>query len=206
MVSLGISVWVQCVVVAGLAVLCVALARQVARLQQMIAPMGALALNRRLAGGDPAPTLSLQTLSGETLAIGSPPAEDRPQGCHLIFFLSPFCSVSRTLLPVLKSIRQRERRWLTVILASDGDDLDSHSRFIDRHQLAGFSYVVSEAFGRAYGIGRVPYAVLVDERGFVAGLGIVNSREHLESLLEARRLERPSLQAYLRAQEQDEES
>ena len=43
----------------------------------------------------------------------------------------------------------------------------------------------------------LPYAVLIDERGVIASLGIVNSREHLESLFEAERLGVASIQDYL---------
>jgi hypothetical protein len=40
----------------------------------------------------------------------------------------------------------------------------------------------------AYQIGKLPYGVLIDEYGRVASHGLVNSREHLDSLFEAKEL------------------
>ena len=45
--------------------------------------------------------------------------------------------------------------------------------------------VLSARARRAYEVGRLPYAVLVDAAGIVRAKGLVNSREHLESLFEA---------------------
>jgi hypothetical protein len=43
----------------------------------------------------------------------------------------------------------------------------------------------------------LPYAVLLDEEGRVASLGLINSREHLESLFEAKEHGVASIQDYL---------
>ena len=68
-------------------------------------------------------------------------------------------------------------------------------RFLKSLEL--FDYVISEVVGRSYGVGKLPYGVLIDDRGIVASLGIVNSREHLESLFEAKALGVASIQEYL---------
>lgn len=188
-------------VVVALSLVCLALTRQLGVLHERIAPMGALALNRRLGGGHPAPALSVQTLTGATLAVGAPAAATELRKCQLIFFLSLACPVCKTLLPVLKSIQQRERVWLSVILASDGAEFAAHRRFVQQQSLDEFPYVLSETLGMTYGISRVPYAVLIDERGIVSALGLVNSREQLESLFEARRLGKPTLQKYMEEEE-----
>ena len=47
---------------------------------------------------------------------------------------------------------------------------------------------------------KLPFAVLIDEQGKVASLGLVNSREHLESLFEAKERGVASLQDYLAQQ------
>jgi methylamine dehydrogenase accessory protein MauD len=166
-------------------------------LHERIAPMGALALNRRLAGGSPAPPVLVDTLTGVTLTVGGLENATKSRKCQLIVFLSLACPVCKTLLPVLKSIQHRERVWLSVILASDGGESSSHRKFVQEHGLEEFPYVLSQALGMTYGISRVPYAVLIDERGMVSALGLVNSREQLESLFEARRLGKPTLQEYL---------
>ena len=57
--------------------------------------------------------------------------------------------------------------------------------------------VLSPALGLAYQASRLPYAVLIDQRGIVLARGLINSREHLESLFEAKRLGVASVQDYL---------
>jgi methylamine dehydrogenase accessory protein MauD len=49
-----------------------------------------------------------------------------------------------------------------------------------------------------YGVAKLPYAVLIDEHGVVAAQGLVNTREHLESLFEAQRHGVASIQEYLK--------
>ena len=56
---------------------------------------------------------------------------------------------------------------------------------------------VSEALGRGFGVTKLPYAALVDEHGRVASMGLINSREHLESLFEAKERGVATLQDFL---------
>ena len=46
-------------------------------------------------------------------------------------------------------------------------------------------------------ISKLPYAVLIDERGIVRGKGLVNSREQLESLFTAKELGVASVQEFI---------
>ena len=134
-----------------------ALARQVGILHERVAPAGALSMNQRLVAGEPAPVVETETLSGSEIKIGVASSEGRSM---LLFFLSPTCPVCKTLLPVLKSIARREREWCDVVLASDGQ---GHEAFIAEHALESFAYVVSPDLGMLYGVGKLPYAALVDE-------------------------------------------
>lgn len=184
-----ILLWVAVVV---LAVLVAALARQVGILHERIAPAGALSLHQQVKPGDTPTALELATVDGGSVRIGGPRA-DRSQ---LIFWASPDCSVCKTLLPVLRSSATAERSWLDVVLAGDGSAA-AYRALAAEHDLAGLPLVLSEALGRAYGVSKLPYAVLLDESGRVAALGLVNSREHLESLFEAKERGVASIQDYL---------
>jgi methylamine dehydrogenase accessory protein MauD len=113
-------------------------------------------------------------------------------------FVSPTCPLCKALLPVLKASQRSESSWLQIVLASDGDER-VHADFRKSHGLQSFLYVLSPALGIAYQINRLPYAVLLDEHGVVLARGLINSREHLESLFEAKRLGVASVQDYLEA-------
>ncbi|QXI40313.1 methylamine dehydrogenase accessory protein MauD [Pseudomonas xantholysinigenes] len=172
-----------------------ALARQVGLLHERIQPVGALSLGKAIKAGDTAPVFTLASLTGGSVSLGG--TDQQGQGT-LLFFLSETCPVCKTLLPVLDALRRQER--LRVVLASDGE-ADEHLAFIAAHGLQAFPYLLSREVGLAYQISKLPYGVLIDEHGTVASHGLVNTREHLESLLEARRLGHATVQAYNAAQQ-----
>ncbi len=178
------------VCVLTLAFLVFALTRQVRSLHGRIAPAGALSVNQTLEVGMRAPAFSLETLQGGSAMI------PETGGRQLIFFLAPDCPISRSMLPVLQSV-QRDEGDVSLVLASDGDDRAEHLSFVAELSLDGIPYAVSEELGRAYGVSKVPYAVLIDSDGQIGAMGIVNSREHLESLFEASELGVASIQDYL---------
>ncbi len=182
--------WVLVIVLAGVVL---ALLRQVGILHERVAPAGALMLRSGPKPGETAPELEIVDWSGEARRIGGSAADGRST---LLFFLSPTCPVCKTLLPVLDSVRAAEDRWLRVVLASDGPRPE-HTAFVREHRLDRRSYVLSTALGLAYRVGKLPYAVLIDEQGIVRATGLVNSREHFESLFEAKERGTPSLQDYL---------
>ncbi|MEM8662339.1 MAG: methylamine dehydrogenase, partial [Pseudomonadota bacterium] len=112
---------------------------------------------------------------------------------------SPDCPVCNELTPALKSAAKTESEWLSVVLASDGEEQD-HSAYIRAKGLEGFPYVVSELLGKTFGVSKLPYAVLIDEQGNIASMGIINSREHLDSLFEAKERKVASIQDYMNKQ------
>jgi methylamine dehydrogenase accessory protein MauD len=192
MTALAVSNVVLWVLVLVLSAVVLALTRQLGVLHERIAPAGALMLSRGLNVGEPAPVLELAALDGQPLKIGSARADGRST---LLLFVSPSCPVCKTLLPAVRSSRRDERSWLDVILASDGD-LAELREFVRAQGLDGVPYVVSAALGLAYQVSRLPFAALLDEQGVLRARGLVNSREHLESLFEAKRLGVASLQEY----------
>lgn len=192
MSALAVSNLVLWLLVLLLGVVVLALVRQVGVLHERIAPAGALMLNRGLKVGEPAPLVEVADLAGRALKVGSAREDGRST---LLLFVSPSCPVCKTLLPAVKSSRRDERSWLDVILASDGERSEQQA-FVREHGLDGVPYVVSAALGLAYQVSRLPFAVLLDEHGVLRARGLVNSREHLESLFEAKRLNVASLQEY----------
>ena len=191
----NILLW--CVIVA-LVIVIYALTRQIGVLYERVAPAGALAMNKNIEVGQHAPELSLQTVttkksSSKIVNIGGVNADNRSQ---LLFFISPDCPVCKTLIPALKSSAVAESKWVNLVLASDGKNQD-HPGYISQHGLEQYPYVVSEILGKNYGVAKLPYAVLIDEDGKIASMGIVNSREHLDSLFEAKERNVASIQDYM---------
>jgi methylamine dehydrogenase accessory protein MauD len=90
-----------------------------------------------------------------------------------------------------------EGESLQLILASDGDDLDVHRAYAEENNLRQYPYVISQPLGMRMGVNKLPFAVLINKEGILRARGLVNSREHLESLVQADELDVSSLQEYL---------
>jgi methylamine dehydrogenase accessory protein MauD len=192
MTALAVSNVALWIVVLALLAVVLALTRQVGVLHERIAPAGALMINRGLTVGEKVPVIEVLDLNGQGLKVGA----GRSDGLStLILFLSPTCPVCESLLPVLQSSRKHEKSWLQIVLASDGDPA-AHREFVRSHGLLEFPYVVSAPLGMTYQVSRLPFAALLDPAGTLRARGLVNSREHLESLFEAQRLGVASLQEY----------
>jgi methylamine dehydrogenase accessory protein MauD len=188
-----VALWL---LMAGLVVLVVLLSRQVSSLYTRVAPAGALSVNAVLTVGQHAPELDLTTLTGKRLQLFHTRGAGGQNRSLLLLFVAPDCPISRSLTPVLATFARAEP-WLDVLLASDGGSRDEHRHFSESSDLAGLDYVLSEPLGRAYGISKLPYAVLIDEHRKVVAMGIVNSREHLESLFEAKERGIASIQEFM---------
>ncbi len=63
--------------------------------------------------------------------------------------------------------------------------------------LGEFPYILSQELGMTYRVGKLPYAVLIDETGVIRAKGLINTREHLESLIQAKEMGVASIQEYL---------
>jgi methylamine dehydrogenase accessory protein MauD len=181
------------ILVIGLAVVVLALVRQLGVLHERISPVGALMLAKGLKVGELAPAVPVIDLEGQPLTIGGARGDGRTL---LLMFVSPTCPVCKALLPVLKASRRSEQAAVDIVLASDGE-LAAQQAFVREQGLGVFRYVVSAPLGISYQVSRLPYAVLLDAAGVLRARGIINSREHLESLFEAQRLGVASLQDYL---------
>ena len=190
--ALPYVVLIQLVVSLVLAILLFGLARQVGILHERVAPMGALTSDHGPSVGEQSPVLQETTLTGLPLEIGAPNAQGRSR---LLLFVSPACPVCKQLLPIVESFVKAER--LEILLVGDGDP-------VELRQLlqAGFgrlAMVNSARVGMSFQIGKLPYAVLIDAQGVIRAKGLVNNREHLESLVVAEETGFGSIQSYLAA-------
>jgi methylamine dehydrogenase accessory protein MauD len=185
---------IQLLITLGLAVLVFALARQIGVLHERIAPMGAMTSDQGPAVGEPAPPLSMVTLAGGRIELGAAAAAARSR---LLLFVSPSCPVCKKLLPIARSFANAER--LQIVLVGDGEPAEQRA-MIEQFQLQQLPYVNSPQVGMVFQIGKLPYAVLIDAQGIIRAKGLVNHREHLESLMVAEETGFGTIQAYLAAQ------
>jgi len=192
--ALLISNLVLWALVLGLAALMVALVRQIGVLHERVTPAGALLGSAGPRLGDAAPRFALSDWNGRAVALGGAAADGRHT---LLLFVSPTCPVCKTMLEIAEALMGDEGRQARLVLASDGTRPE-HDAFVRAHGLAERTYVLSSELGLAYQVAKLPYAALIDADGVLRAKGLVNTREHLESLFEAMRLGVGSVQEYLR--------
>lgn len=187
----NIVLWVVVVV---LALVVLALARQVGILHERVAPAGALQPTEGPKIGELTEAMSLADLEGNPLTVGG--ADDSGRAT-LVLFISPTCPVCKSLVPTAKSLARKEASRLRLVFASDGDRKEQHVAYASDLQLDDYPYVLSQALGMAYHVGKLPFALLIGADGSLQSKGLVNTREHLESLVEAMDTGFANLQDYV---------
>jgi methylamine dehydrogenase accessory protein MauD len=180
--------------VIGLILVVLALARQIGVLHERIAPVGALTPRGGPEVGDPSPRMTVVALDGGTIAVGEPLASGV---MRLLLFVSSDCPVCKRLIPLAKSVARAEQ--LDLIFVGDAPEADQRA-LIARFGLEPHAFVNGPELGMAFLVGKLPYAVLLDDAGVIASKGLVNTREHLESLVIAKLTGFGSIQSYLSAQ------
>lgn len=177
------------------AMIMLGLIRQIGVLHSRIAPAGALMMDKGVEVGERAPQVTAEDRSGRPVNIGY-----TSESSTLLFFLSPTCPICKSLIPAIKAIDQA-RSDLDVIYVSDGDP-EAQESLITDSGLESSRYVLSPEVGMTFQIGKLPYAALIDTEGTLKAKGLVNSREHLDSLFETEILDSSSLQQYLKTDPQ----
>jgi methylamine dehydrogenase accessory protein MauD len=166
--------------VIALALLLLALARQIGTLHLRLGPRGALELDEEGPPLGEAPEAAdRRDLEGRPVAVGGP---GDPQ---LLLFVSPGCPICREVLPSLPVAARAGGMDARVVIDSGTGDPGDAIRSGD------IPAVVAPDVARAYRIPGTPYAVVLDRLGVVRAKGTVNNLEQLEGLVDTgrRRLE-----------------
>ncbi len=187
----NIVLWILVVV---LAIVVLALARQVGILHERVAPAGALQPTEGPKVGELTEPLQLEDLNGNSVTIGG---ADAGGFVTFILFISPTCPVCKSLVPTAKSLARKESARMRLLFASDGDKREQHVAYAKDLQLDEYPYVLSQSLGMAYHVSKLPFALLIGADGSLQSKGLVNTREHLESLVEAMDSGIATLQEYV---------
>lgn len=180
------ALWIVVLLTATVALL---LLKQVKNLYRKIAPLGALAPVH--------PTTTklelhhLKTLDGQDVTIGG----QRPNGRkQLLLFVSGTCPISQKMTSITQDFCQRENLDLLFV----GDDTpQAQQEAVHTLGIKSRNMVNTATVGRQLGVDRVPFAVLLAPDGTVESRGLVNNREHLESLLSVTETGHSSIQSFL---------
>lgn len=179
-----VSYVVLWVLVVALALLALALARQIGTLHLRLGPRGALELDEEgpPLGEAPEP-MDARDIDGRPVTVGGP---GEPQ---LLLFVSPGCPVCREVLPSVPVAARAGGLMASVI--TDADEPTTFETYgsadLEAPVLSG------PHIARQYRIPGTPYAVVLDGIGVTRAKGTVNNLEQMEGLVDTarRRLEAP---------------
>jgi methylamine dehydrogenase accessory protein MauD len=178
------------IVVIVLALVVVALARQVGILHERVAPAGALLPTNGPKVGELTEAENYKNLDGTTVTVGGAGA------ATLLLWISPTCPVCKALVPTAVALARHER--LRIVFASDGDKIEQHNAYVRELHIDRHPYLVSRSLGIRFAVSKLPFAVLIAADGTLKSKGLVNTREHLESLVESMQTGIATLQDYVR--------
>lgn len=196
--ALIISNTILWIALIALALMVFALTRQVGILHERIAPAGALMPTSGPKAGELTQALELTALNGDGVTIGG---VNKSGLATFILYVSPTCPVCKALVPTAQMLVQSEANRMRLVLASDGDEVSSHQRYSQDMNLNDTPYLLSEELGRTFEVSKLPFAVLIAADGTLRGKGLVNTREHMESLIESMDSGITSVQEYIGNQE-----
>lgn len=182
------TLWIIMVLTAAVALL---LLKQVKALYRKIAPLGALApVNPTASRLDAHPQT---TLDGQDVIIGGQRSNGRKL---LLLFISGTCPISQKMVSITRDFCVREKLDLLFV----GDDTpQAQEEAVSTLDITRREMVNSATIGRLLGVDRVPFAVLLAPDGTMEARGLVNNREHLESLLSVMETGHSSIQSFLEA-------
>jgi methylamine dehydrogenase accessory protein MauD len=191
MTALIASQLISWIMILAMGIALLALARQVGVLHMRIAPAGALTTAGGLAVGEQSAAIAALTLDGATAIVGGPA---RQSGLRLLMFVSAQCPLCKSMIPTAKSFARDERVALTFV---GDDEVVAQRDLIRRQGLEDYPFINGPEVGQAFGVAKLPFAVLLDAKGTILSKGLVNSREHLESLVVAHEMGIGSVQDYI---------
>ena len=166
------------ILVLALAVVVVALARQIGTLHLRVGPRGALEMDDEGPElGDAPQPFDLSAVDGRPVSLGG------PGEAQLLMFVSPGCMVCEQVLPSVAVVARSGS--MTPYVVTDVDAFETERAFGAKRTPAAI--VAAPEVAQAYSVPGTPYVVVLDDGGVVRAKGTVNNLEQMEGLVDTAR-------------------
>ena len=188
MIWLAIATVVQFIVLIGLTIVVLSLARQIGVLHERLSPAALSRNQQQLKIGEHLPFLELPTLGDTQVTFGPLPderlaaADIEPQGWVAMLFIAADCPICRSVLPAyseaLSSLPADTRGYWV----GDGIQVDAYQAYADSHVIDVENFIVSQELGLLLGIRALPALVLVDPKGHLAAIELIDGPKQLRKI------------------------
>ncbi|NHN88926.1 thioredoxin domain-containing protein [Acetobacter conturbans] len=179
--TLALILWqiVLTLLILGVAVMLLALARQIGVLHERMAPIGPQEARPGLDVGQVVPRLVLHTLEDRPVVIGEALQAGHRQ---MLLFVAPECPVCKRVIPIARDVATA--RGFELLFVGDGPVPELKDMVASRPEMQGIPLLTGVELGLVLQINRLPALVLLDERGTIRVKDIVNTRRQIEDLLD----------------------
>lgn len=166
------------VLVIMLAIVVVALARQIGTLHLRLGPRGALELDGEGPPlGEMLPPRDTHDMNGDAVTVGG------PGRAQLLLFVTPGCGVCEQVLPSLPAVAAIGSHSPYVITDVDAEE----TRLVYGDKRIQAPLIPDRDVAADYGVPGAPYVIITCDDGLVRAKGTVNNLEQMEGLVDSAR-------------------
>jgi methylamine dehydrogenase accessory protein MauD len=187
MTLLTIATAIQFIILIGLAVVVLSLARQVGILHERLSPAGMQRSRNEIQPGEAVPTEGLTAISGA-------PAEllGRPSA---LLFMSAECPICRSVLPAFEDAVAEsgfEPFWIADGMPGPSGESPDYARYAAEQRLDEDRLLISQELALTLGIQQIPALVLLDAEQKLIVREVLNGPRQVASLFAAQALSQPA--------------
>lgn len=183
MTLLTIATAIQFIILIGLAVVVLSLARQVGILHERLTPAGMQKSRNEIQPGERVPSQSLPAVSGAAAEFAGKPSA--------LLFMSAECPICRSVLPAFEEAVEDSGYapfWVTDGMPGpSGETPDYHQYAVD-HRLDEDRLLVSQELALTLGVQQIPALVLIDAEQKLITRELLNGPRQVAALFSAHSL------------------
>ena len=187
MTLLAMATAIQFIILIGLAVVVLSLARQVGILHERLSPAGMQRLRNEIQPGEAIPGESLTAVSGaSTELLGNRSA---------LLFLSAECPICKSVLPAFEdavSASEFEPLWVMDGLPGPSGQAPDYNQYANDQRLDEDRLIVSQELGLTLGIQQIPALVLIDAERKLIAREVLSGPRQVAAIFAAHALSQPA--------------
>ena len=187
MTLLTIATAIQFIILIGLAIVVLSLARQVGILHERLSPAGMARSRNEVKPGDVVPAPALAAVSGSPVSLAGRKSA--------LLFVSAECPICRSVLPAFEAAVERSDfvpYWVADGLPGPSGALPDYSRYAEERHIDEAHMVVSQDLGLGLGVQQIPALVLIDAEQKLIAREVLSGPRQLTDLFAAAERAQPA--------------
>jgi methylamine dehydrogenase accessory protein MauD len=181
MTFLTIATAIQFVLLLGLAIVVLSLARQVGILHERLSPAGMSRAREAIQVGQAVPELALDSISGARVSFAGGPSA--------LLFVSSECPICRSVLPAFEAVLPEsdyQGFWVADGLPGPSGEVPDYGRYAEEHHVDEDRLLISQELGLTLGVRQLPALVLLDAEQRLVARETLSGPRQVAALMDSR--------------------